>query len=162
MNERLHWRDAEEAVVWLRGRPSDHRVLLLLARLPLIDAKVLEWLSGVKGGTTVYRSLTRLQDGRLIAHVALPAERGSSPQRFYLTDLGLATVATDQGLEVAEMARKYHLRGPDLVRLLSRLPQLGALYEMLGALACSHSGRPNLLAWDCLLYTSDAATILRV
>lgn len=148
MSERLHWRDAEEAAVWLRGRPSDHRALLLLTRLPLADAKVLEWLSGVRGGTIIYRSLTRLQDAGLIAHVSVPAERGSSPQRFHLTDLGLATLAIDQDLEVGEMARKYHLRGLDLAGLLPRLPQLAALYDMLGALTASHSGRPNLLAWE--------------
>jgi hypothetical protein len=148
VSERLHWRDAEEAVVWLRGRPSDYRTLLLLARLPLADAKVLEWLSGVRGGTIIYRSLTRLQDAGLIAHVTPPAERGSSPQRFYLTDLGLATFAIDQDLEVGEMARKYHLRDSDLVGLLLWLPQLAALYDMLGAVAASHPGRPNLLGWE--------------
>ena len=148
MSERLHWRGAEEAVVWLRRRPSDHRALLLLARLPLADAKVLEWLSGVRGGTIIYRSLTRLKDAELIAHVTPPAERGSSPQRFYLTDLGLATLAIERGLEVGEMARKHHLRGPDLVGLLPRLAQLAALYDMLGALACSHTGGPTLLAWE--------------
>ena len=149
MSERLHWRDAEEAAVWLRARPSDHRALLLLARLPLADAKVLEWLSGVRGGTVIYRSLTRLQNAGLIAHATVPAERGSSPQRFYLTDLGLATLAVVQSLEIGELARKYHLRCSDLVGLLPRLPQLAALYDMLGALAASHSGRPNLLAWEC-------------
>src|SRR5947209_14758724 len=146
MSERLHWLDAEEAAVWLRGRPSDHRALLLLARLPLADAKGLEWLSGVRGGTIIYRSLTRLQDAGLIAHVAVPAEQGSSPQRSYLTDLGLATLAIDQGVEVREMARKYHLRGSDLVGVLPRLPQLAALYDMLGALAASRPGPPKLRA----------------
>jgi hypothetical protein len=80
--------------------------------------------------------------------VTVPVERGLSPRRFYLTDLGLATLAIDQVLEVGEMARKFHLRGSDLLCLLPRLPQLAALYDMLGALSASHSGRPNLLAWE--------------
>jgi len=148
MTERLHWRDAEEARVWLRGRPSDQRALVLLDRLPLADAKVLEWLSGVRGSTTIYRSLTRLHDAGLIARVIPPTDQGSSPQRFYLTDLGLAALAIDQGIEIGEMARKYHLRGSDVVGLLPRLPQLGALYDMLGAVASSRPGRPSLLAWE--------------
>lgn len=147
MSERVHWSDAEEAAVWLRRRPSDRRALLLLARLPLADAKALEWLSGVRGGTTIYRSLTRLQDAGLIAHVTVPSETGSSPQRFYLTDRGLATLAVDQGVEIREIARKYRLRGSDLVGLLPRLPQLAGLYDMLGVLAASRPGRPELLVW---------------
>jgi len=73
---------------------------------------------------------------------------GHSPRLHYLSDLGLATVALDQGVEPGHLARQNHLRGSDLLDLLPGLPQLAVCHELLAALAASRPGRPNLLAWE--------------
>jgi len=148
MSERPNWRDAQYAVTWPRNRPSDYRIILMLVRLPFADAKVLEWLSGVRATTVVYRSLTRLEQAGLISGLSAPTARGSAPQRFYLTDLRLAALALDQDLEVTELARRNHARGSDLLALLPRLPQLASLYDLLGAIAGARDGRPHLVAWE--------------
>ncbi len=148
MNSRPHWRDAGEATAWLVGKNSLRGVLLLLARLPLLHAKVIERLGGLRGGASVYRCLEQLRGSGLVG-VLQPALRpGHSPRLYYLSDLGLATIALDQGVEPGHLARKNHLRGSDLVDRLPGLPQLVACYELLAAVAASRPGGPNLLAWE--------------
>ncbi len=145
---RRHWRDAEAATTVLAERPADHRTLLLLARLPLLSAAVLERLTGLRGGASVYRGLRRLADHGLIAAIRPPLQPGHAPRLWYLTDLGLAAVALDQEVELESLARRNRLRGADLLALLPGLPQLQAGYELLAALAASRPGQPNLLAWE--------------
>jgi hypothetical protein len=142
------WRDAEAAMHALQRRPADRRSLLLLASLPLLDEPVLRRLAGLRGGASVYRGLRRLADAGLIAAVRPPRRPGHAPRLWYLTDLGLATVALDQGVEPEPVARRNRLRREDLLALLPALPQLLAGYELLGALAASRPGQPNLLAWE--------------
>jgi hypothetical protein len=145
---RRRWRDAEAAARELAARPADRRTLLLLTRLPLLREAVLERLAGLRGGASVYRGLRRLAAGGLVATVRPPVGRGHAPCLWYLTDLGLAVVARDQGVESEPLARRNRLRGDDLLALLPGLPQLMASYELLGALAASRLGQPDLLAWE--------------
>ena len=148
MKQRGHWHDAELAAASLKERDSDRRTLLLLARLPFVYAKVIEQLAGLRGGASVYRSLERLEEAGLVANVRPPLRPGYAPCLYYLTDLGIATVAIDQGCEPDHLARRNRLRGRDLLALLPGLPQLVAAYELLGALAAARAGRPDLLAWE--------------
>jgi hypothetical protein len=142
------WHNAEEAAVELAKRPSDRRTLLLLARLPLLPERVLERLAGVSGGASVYRTLRRLADAGLVAAIRPPIQTGNSPRLWYLTDLGLAVVALDQGVAVEHLARHNRLRGADLLALLPGLPHLLARYDLLAAVATFRPGRPDLLAWE--------------
>lgn len=119
----------------------------MLAWLPFVSAFVLERLYDYQGGAAVYRSLSRLREEGLIEAIRPPLEPGCSPQRFYLTDLGLAAVALDQQLDLHHVANRLHLRGPNLSALLPSLPQLAALYDLLGALVASGSVQPSMLAW---------------
>ncbi|HZS15732.1 MAG TPA: replication-relaxation family protein, partial [Candidatus Dormibacteraeota bacterium] len=145
---RRHWRDVEAAAKALEQRPADRRTLLLLATLPLLSEEVIQRLAGLRGGASVYRGLRRLADDGLIAAVRPSLQAGHGPRLWYLTDLGLAVVALDQGVEPEPLARRNRLRGADLLALLPGLPQLQAGYELLAALAASRPGPPNLLAWE--------------
>jgi len=148
MSERLSWREAERAAEWLQGKPGDRRTLLYLAQLPFVSERVLGQLVGLRGGTSVYCSLLRLREAGLVATIRPPLFPGRSPDLFYLTDLGLATIAVDRDIELAHLARQLHLRGTDLLSLLPGLSQLVATYDLLGALAASREGQPRLLAWE--------------
>ncbi len=148
MSDHDHWRDAEQARTWLESRELDRRILSLLAHLPLADALLLSRLAGFQAETAVYHHLRHLQQSGLIAGVRLPLGPGSSPHRYHLTDLGLATLAFDWDCEPSVLATRYHLRRSDLLGLLPGIPQLAAAYEMLGALAAAHAGPPVLVAWE--------------
>lgn len=145
---RRRWRDAEAAARALAERPADRRTLLLLARLPLAGETVLERLTGLRGGASVYLGLARLAGEGLAAAVRPPVRPGHAPQLWYLTDLGLAAVALDQGVEPESLARRNRLRANDLLALAPGLPQLLASYELLSALAASRPAPPHLLAWE--------------
>src|SRR5438093_3665995 len=142
------WRDAEAAARALRERSADRRTLLLLARLPLVGEPVLQRLANLRGGASVYRSLGRLASAGLVAGMRPPIQSGHAPQLWYLTDLGLAVVALDQGVEPEPLARRNRLRGDDLLALAPGLLHLLATYELLAALAASRAGPPDLLAWE--------------
>lgn len=148
MTTRRYWRDADEAVEWLRKRPADRRTLLLLAHLPLLPEQAMQRLAGLRDWGSVYRSLRRLDDTGLVAALRSPLRPGHTPRLWYLTDLGLAVVARDQDVNVGHLARRNRLRGDDLLSLLPGLPQLLAIYDLLAALAASHPGSVNLLAWE--------------
>lgn len=144
----LHWRDASEAVEWLRDRESCAQILRLLARLPLLQVCVLQQLFGLRGGASVYRSVDRLKSRGLVATIQPPVYQRHSPRLLYLTDLGLATVALDQDAEPQDLVRRLHLRCEDLLALVPQLLDLLATYELLGAVAASRPRRPELLAWE--------------
>src|SRR3954451_2021718 len=145
---RPHWRDADAAARRLAERAADRRTLLLLARLPLADEALLERLAGLRGGASVYRSLARLAADGLAGAVRPRLQPGHAPQRWYLTDLGLAALAPDQRFEPEPLARRNRLRGDDLLALAPGLPHLVATYDLLAALAASRPGPPDLLAWE--------------
>lgn len=148
MTKGLTWYDAERCANWLQGTPADRRALLFVARLPLIPERVLERVAGLRGGASIYRSLVRLREAGLVSTIRPALSPGRSPDLFYLTDLGLATIAIDRDIEVSGLTRQLHLRGTDLLSLLPGLSHLVAAYDLLGSVAASREGEPRLLAWE--------------
>lgn len=148
MSNRWCWRDADDTLTWVQGRSQAYDLLSLLTHLPLADALLLARIGGFERETAVYHHLHLLRRAGLIAAIRIPSGTGSSPHRFHLADLGVATLALDWGCEPSALARRFHLRRADLFALLPGLPQLTATYEVLGALATSQPGRPSLLAWE--------------
>lgn len=148
MSPDWRWRDVEQRQAALREHPADRRHLLLLARLPFAPPRLIRRLDGVAGDASIYRSLARLKADGLIAGRPVPLRPGSTPQLPYLTDLGLGAIALDQGVDARDLAQRNRLRTADLLALLPGLPHLLACYELLGLLATSRPGRPDLLAWQ--------------
>jgi hypothetical protein len=144
--DRLTWRDAEAAAE--RLTESDRRTLLLLSRLPLLWEYAIEQLYGLSGDTSVYRCLARLRGLGLIDQVHPALHAGRNAGLAYLTDLGLASIAVDQQIDPAHLARQERLRGPDLRGRLLRLPHLIARYQLLAAIAAAGPGQVDLLAWE--------------
>lgn len=148
MTDRLQWKDAECAVRWLEGRQSHLRTLSYVARFPFVHEYVIERLVGLSGGASIYRSLARLRDAGLLEAIKPPLYAGRSQDLYYVTDLGLAILALNLGVEVADLVRKLHLGGRHLLGLLPQLDQVVSAYDLLGALAASREGWPALLAWE--------------
>lgn len=148
MTERLHWKDAEDAASWMKARRADLRTLSIAAWLPFADAYLISDLVGVNGGASIYRSLARRREADLLASIRPPLYRGHVQDRYYLTDLGLATLALCNGAEVASLVNRLHLGGHHLLALLPHLEDLVSTYELLGALARSREGWSALLAWE--------------
>src|SRR5438067_9114249 len=146
--ERQCWRQAEDEAKRLRRCPAQRRLLLLLASLPLLPEGVIERLAGLQGGASLYRELRCLAEAGLLTMISPPVRPGHAPRLWYLTDLGLATVALGQRADMEHLARRNRLRGVDLLALVPGLLRLLATYELLGALAASRPGPPNLLAWE--------------
>jgi len=146
--ERPQWHYAEEAHMWLQHRPRCHAVLYLLARLPFLDIRVLHQLAGQHGAAAMYCSVARLQKAGLIASIQPPVYAPNSPHLWYLSDLGLATLALDLACDPLHLAQRFHLRDTDLLKLVPTLRHLLDTYELLGALAASRPGTPMLLAWE--------------
>jgi len=148
MMERRHWHDAAEAQRWLQDRPRCHAVLYLLARLPFLDIRILHQLAGQHGAAAMYCSVARLRTAGLISSIQPPVYAPNSPHLWYLTDLGLATLALDLECDPLHLAQQFHLRAADLLKLVPTLRHLLDTYELLGALAASRPGSPVLLAWE--------------
>lgn len=148
MTDRLRWRDAEQAARQLTARPGDVRTLIFVARLPLVHEYVLQSLTGLQGGASIYRSLSRLRQDGLLASMRPPLYRGRSQELYYLTDLGLASLALNQQVEVSDLVRHLHLGGRHLLARLPHLEHLVCAYDLLGAIAASREGRPVLLSWE--------------
>jgi len=146
--ERHHWHDAEEAQRWLQDRSRCSAVLYLLARLPFLDIRILHQLAGQHGPAAMYCSVARLRKAGLIASIQLPVYAPNSPHLWYLTDLGLTTLALDLACDPLHLAQQFHLRAADLLKLVPSLRHLLDTYELLGALAASRPGSPTLLAWE--------------
>jgi len=134
--------------MWLQHRPRCNAVLYLLARLPFLDIRVLHQLAGQHGPTAMYCSVARLQTAGLISSIQPPVYAPNSPHLWYLTDLGLATLALDLDCDPLHLAQRFHLRRTDLLKLVPTLRHLLDTYEILGALAASRPGSSTLLAWE--------------
>ena len=145
---RHHWHDAEEARRWLQGRPRCNAILYLLARLPFLDIRILHQLAGQHGPAAMYCSVARLRTAGLISSIQPPVYAPNSPHLWYLTDLGLATIALDLACDPRHLAQRFHLQEADLLKLVPTLRHLLDTYEILGALAASRPGTPTLLAWE--------------
>jgi len=148
VTDRLSWKDAQGAAQWLSNRSGDRRTMIYVAWLPLVHEYVIEELVGLRGGASIYRSLGRLRAAGLLATISPPLYPGRSQELYYLTDLGLATLAFDQGIELVDLVHRLHLGGPHLRSFLPRLDHLVGLYDLLGALAACRAGPSALLAWE--------------
>ncbi len=96
----------------------------------------------------MYCSVARLRTAGLISSIQPPVYAPNSPHLWYLTDLGLATLALDLACDPGHLAQRFHLRGTDLLKLMPLLRHLLDTYELLGVLAVSRPGSPTLLAWE--------------
>jgi hypothetical protein len=143
---RLRWRDAEQAAAQLTSPELD--TLVTLVGVPLAPVVLLEQLGGLCGGAAVYRRIARLRLMGLVAALRPPIQPRYSPGLFYLTDLGLATVAASYKQDLTTLVRRFRLRGRDLLGRLTSLPTLLASYRLLGALAMAGPGWPRLLGWE--------------
>jgi hypothetical protein len=140
------WRDAEQEAARLTA--AERETLKLLIRLPFADVSLLEQIHGLRGGAAIYRRIARLRSAGLVGVLRPPIERGHSPGLFYVTDFGLATVAMAQQADPLDIARRFHVRGADLLGRLLILPLLQASYHLLGVIARSGLGRPRLEVWE--------------
>lgn len=140
------WAEAQCALEQLT--PQQLRVLLLLDRLPLLWTEVIQRLEGCERPWGVYDSLRRLHSLGLTGALRLEIWRDFAPRLLYLTDLGLAGVSLSQGIDPLHLATRNGLRRRDLLSTLPGIPYLAACYELLGALAASGEGEPELVAWE--------------
>lgn len=140
------WRDAERAAARLTQAERD--TLTTLIRVPLATVTLLERLCGLCGGAAVYRRLARLRAAGLVAEIRPLIQPRYSPGLLYVTDLGLATVAVGDQCDPVEIARRFRIRGADLLGRLPGLPTLLASHRLLGALAMAGPGWPRLLSWE--------------
>jgi len=148
VTDRLTWKDAQRAAQWLSSRTGDRRTMIYVAWLPFVHEYVIEEVVGLRGGASIYRSLGRLRAAGLLATISPPLYSGRSQELYYLTDLGLATLALDQGIELSDLVHQLHLAGAHLRSLLPHLDHLVGLYDLLSALVACRVGRPALLAWE--------------
>jgi hypothetical protein len=146
VNGHSRWREVE--AVASRLTEGDRRTLLLLVHLPLIWEAAIERLLGLRGGASVYRCLARLRSMGLVDEMRVALRARRNPGLLHLTDLGLATVATDQRVDPNVLARRARLGATELAERLPGLPQLLALYDLLASLADTRTGRIDLLAWE--------------
>ncbi len=140
------WAQAEHALGQLT--PQELRVLLLLGRLPLLWTDVIQRLEGRERPWGLYDNLSRLRGLGLTGALQLEVWRGFAPRLLYLSDLGLAAISLSQGVDPVHLATTNGLRRQDLISAQPGLPHLAACYELLGMLAASQEGKPDLVAWE--------------
>lgn len=143
------WGDAERMAQWLAARQTESEILTLVARLPFLNAATIGPLIGLQAGGHLYRCLVRLGTRHLIDTIRPVLQPGRSPDLFYLTDLGLATLAVLRQVDPIDLAKQNRLRRRDLLERVTRLPLLLACYELLALLAPSQLEAPRLRAWEC-------------
>jgi hypothetical protein len=140
------WRDVERAAA--RITQAERDTLTTLVRVPLATVTLLEQLGGLCGGAAVYRRLARLRAAGLVAEIRPLMQPRYSPALLYVTDLGLATVAVCDRRDPVDVARRFRVRGEDLLGRLPDVPTLLASYRLLGALVMAGPGWPRLLSWQ--------------
>lgn len=107
------WRDAERAAARLTQAERD--ALTTLIRVPLATVTLLEQLGGLCGGAALYRRLARLRAAGLVGEIRPLIQPRYSPGLLYVTDLGLAVAAASDRSDPVEVARRFRIRGSDLV-----------------------------------------------
>jgi hypothetical protein len=105
-------------------------------------------LDALNGGAAVYRRIAHLREAGLVAELRPPIQPRRGPGLLYVTDLGIATLAVLRQLDPRDLARRYGVRGSDLLGRLPGLPLLHACHRLLGALATAGPGWPRLLEWE--------------
>jgi hypothetical protein len=128
-------------------RRTERRVLRLLGRLPIIPAPLLACVLGGSGGGPSYRALARLRAEGVVSSASVPVRRGRPRALWHLTNVGIEMLALDEAKPPKDLARERQLRASDLRRMLLGWPPLLACYEILAALARSHSDEPELVEW---------------
>ncbi|MFN8482972.1 MAG: replication-relaxation family protein [Anaerolineae bacterium] len=144
---------------------TQQEVLDLLSWLPFAPVEVLMRLMGLGGPAEVYRVIGRLDALGLIGRIQPPLESGHNPRLAYLTGLGVAIVALENGIDAATLAQGRRLRRGDLLRRLPRLPHDLALYRLLAAVAASGPEPPTLVGWQApwhLSYRRRSESIVTV
>ena len=145
MDERPTWRTVGHAAANLET--ADEELLDLVTRLPLVPtARLLPF--SAEDPRAVYRRVARLRESGLVTAVAAPSD-GAGRRRLLLlpTNLGLAVLASQRGVEPASLARARGLHRTALRAVIAELPALLASYALLALLA--EAGRPpvRLRAW---------------
>src|SRR5581483_9645601 len=146
MSER--WAHALTAAQELQDRERDQWVLWTLARLPFLSEEVLEQLAGVKR-RSLHSIVLRLVSISVLDSIAPPLCPGHSPRLFYLTDLGIATLAVMHDVEPEPLARRLRINHAGLVRLIPKLPSLQDIHRLLGAIAGACSPPAWLINVEC-------------
>lgn len=142
----MQWQDALAAADRLGD--TDWRILLLLARLPFLPVEVLRQLLGLAALSRLYEYIKGLEALGVVDAIHPSLQPRRSPRLFYVTDLGLVTIALHRDVRPSDLAAKLRLRPIDLLKRIEGLPQVVASYQLLGAVAASRAGRPTLLAWQ--------------
>ena len=128
---------------------AELRVLAVLARLPLAWTEAVACLAGLPSRTATYEVVAGLRRAGLIGAADLQVRPGRTPLLLYLTDAGIAALASARGEDTATLASQTGLRAPDLRGLVPGLPHRLACYELLVRLAATRAGPPELVAWEC-------------
>jgi hypothetical protein len=132
----------------------DWRLLHWLLRYPLQRADdlvvgVARWASR----PTVYRHLQGLEASTLVESV-LPAAPGTGKRLYHLSNLGLHVLARHLERPARDLAREWQIDEVGLLRLVSRLPTLLVLQEVVNGLVIgaaeamtTQGRRPRLIRW---------------
>jgi hypothetical protein len=128
---------------------AERSALDLLAELPLLWTEGLARMLGLASRTAGFELVADLRRGGLVGAADLPVRPGRAPLLLYPTDRGVAALAAAHGEDAAAFARRLRLRDADLRALVPGLPYRLACYELLLAVAATHAGRPELVAWEC-------------
>jgi len=132
----------------------DWRLLHWLLRYPLQRADdlavgVARWASRA----TVYRHMQGLEMHGLVES-ALPKTPGTGKRVYYLSNLGLHTLARHLDRPARDLARRWQADEAGLLRLLPRLPTLLVLQEVVNGLVTyaaeamtTQGRRPRLVRW---------------
>src|SRR5436190_6902461 len=128
MRARPRWRDAEQLAASLTN--AERETLSTLILLPLAEVKLLQQLDALNGGAAVYRRIAHLREAGLVAELRPPIQPRRGPGLLYVTDLGIATLAVLRQLDPRDLARRYGVRGSDLLGRLPGLPLLHACHRL--------------------------------
>ncbi|MCY4618716.1 MAG: replication-relaxation family protein [Chloroflexi bacterium] len=115
-----------------------------LAELPFLDRLELVAISGWSRGA-VYPTLNRLQREGLVGSFTHASTLAPRTMRFYLTQKGLAWLARDEGVSLADLMRRYRVSQQERRLLLQRLDGVSSIYRVASAL--TEAAHPIRFRW---------------
>src|SRR5437660_773249 len=110
------WQDAFDTAERLETRVRDPWAVRTIAQLPFVSQAVLEQLAGIGPGG-LGRAATRLIESGLVATIAPSLAAAHDPRLFYLTDLGIATLAVRESVRPVALANRMGITHRHLVHL---------------------------------------------